>query len=70
MICLYSLTCSVTSTRFRLTSFLIYEARLAYFNVLSVSSIEVGAWEIQASITVRVLPPRDSFSNRVSFESR
>jgi len=45
-------------------------ARLAYFSVLSVSSKDDSAEEMLAIITVRQLPPNESFSSRVSFESR
>lgn len=44
-------------------------ALLAYLSVLSVSSKEDSAELMQAIITVRQLPPRESFSRRVSFES-
>jgi hypothetical protein len=41
----------------------IFLALCAYFNVLRVSSNELSAGEMQAIITVRLLPPKESCSN-------
>ena len=49
---------------------MIFLALLAYFSVLRVSSRLASAGEMQATITVRELPPRESCNRRVSFESR
>jgi hypothetical protein len=43
---------------------------LAYFSVLMVSSNCAEAGDTFAIMTVLQLPPRLSFNNRVSFESR
>ena len=49
--------------------FLMFLARLAYLRVLSVSSKLLSAGDTQAIMTVRELPPSESCSMRVSFES-
>ena len=45
-------------------------ALLAYFRVFMVSSYMLESWLMQAIMIVFVDPPRESFSKRVSFESR
>jgi len=45
-------------------------ARWAHLRVFKVSSNDDDEGLAWATIAVRVLPPRESFSNRVSFESR
>ena len=59
-----------TSSTLRFTSVLMFFARFAYFNVFSVSSNDAFDAEMLAIMTVRQLPPRESLSRRVSFESR
>jgi hypothetical protein len=49
--------------------FLMRQARLAYLRVLLVSSKLVSLLDTQAMSTVRLLPPRESCSRRVSLES-
>ena len=48
----------------------IWRARLAYLSVLSVSSRSASPGDTHASIIVFELPPSESCSSRVSFESR
>ena len=48
----------------------IFLARLAYLSELSVSSNWSWEGETLVIIVVRQLPPRESLSSRVSFESR
>ena len=50
--------------------FLIWRARLAYLSVFSVSSRSASEGETLAIISVFELPPSESCSSRVSFESR
>jgi hypothetical protein len=50
--------------------FVMFLAREAYFSVLRVSSHTMAAGLTQAIMYVLVLPPRESLSNLVSFESR
>mmetsp|Transcript_36114 Transcript_36114/g.118961 ORF Transcript_36114/g.118961 Transcript_36114/m.118961 type:complete len:202 (+) Transcript_36114:2458-3063(+) len=50
--------------------FWICRARLAYLSVLSVSSMSASLGETHAIISVCALPPSESCSSRVSFESR
>ena len=52
------------------TRILMFLALLAYLSVLMVSSYWLAAGEMVAIITVLQLPPSESFSMRVSFESR
>jgi hypothetical protein len=49
--------------------FLMRRALSAYLRVLSVSSLLMSAGLTQAIITVRLLPPSESCSTRVSLES-
>ena len=60
------------STGFQLmrTSDTMDRARWAYLSVLRVSSKDDADGEQCAIIAVRVFPPRESLSRRVSFESR
>jgi hypothetical protein len=50
--------------------FLMLRARDAYSSVLSVSSRLSAAGDTVAMMHVLLQPPSDSFSSRVSFESR
>lgn len=50
--------------------FLILHARLAYFNVLFVSSKSISLGDIHVIRAVKEDPPRESESRRVSFDER
>jgi hypothetical protein len=67
---LYSYTLSSADSAFRVTASLILAALLAYLRVCRVSSSCLVPYWIHAIMIVFVFPPRDSFSSRVSFESR
>ena len=66
----YSAMCAETLTTLRATCVLRFLARLEYLSVLIVSSNCRCDGEMFAIITVRQLPPRESLSSRVIFESR
>mmetsp|Transcript_7496 Transcript_7496/g.24446 ORF Transcript_7496/g.24446 Transcript_7496/m.24446 type:complete len:215 (+) Transcript_7496:853-1497(+) len=65
----YSDTWWFTSSTLRWTCVLMFLARFAYFKVFNVSSNEAFDAEMFAIITVRQLPPKESFNSRVSLES-
>mmetsp|Transcript_42692 Transcript_42692/g.100203 ORF Transcript_42692/g.100203 Transcript_42692/m.100203 type:complete len:209 (+) Transcript_42692:909-1535(+) len=69
MICWYSAMCAVTLVVLRTTLVWMFFARCAYLRVEVVSSNASADGARQQSITVLELPPRLSFSSRVSFES-
>mmetsp|Transcript_69640 Transcript_69640/g.191123 ORF Transcript_69640/g.191123 Transcript_69640/m.191123 type:complete len:401 (+) Transcript_69640:521-1723(+) len=66
----YSAMCAETDCTLRCTFVFRFFARLAYLSVLIVSSNWRCDGETLAIMTVRQLPPRESFSSRVIFESR
>mmetsp|Transcript_24839 Transcript_24839/g.49442 ORF Transcript_24839/g.49442 Transcript_24839/m.49442 type:complete len:203 (-) Transcript_24839:454-1062(-) len=65
----YSLMWWLTFSSFLVTLVLMFLALLAYLRVLRVSSKLLTAEEMFAIMTVLQLPPRESFSSRVNFES-
>ena len=62
--------CAETLITFRATWVFRFFARLAYLSVFTVSSNCLWLGEMFAIMTVRQLPPRESLSSRVIFESR
>ena len=70
MMLLYSAMCSSTSFLFSMGLVFMFLARLAYFRVFTVSSNWAAAGETVTIMTVLQLPPSESLSRRVSFESR
>jgi hypothetical protein len=69
MIFLYSLMCKATSFLFVMALVLMFLARLAYLRVLIVYSNWLLEGLTFTIITVLQLPPNESLSNLVSFES-
>ena len=69
MMFLYSAMCSSTSVLFSTALVLMFLARLAYLSVLRVSSNCVSLGEMVTIMMVLQLPPSESLSILVSFES-
>lgn len=69
MMFLYSLMCSATNFLLVMALVLMFLARLAYLRVLMVYSNWLLEGLTLTIITVLQLPPSESFSSRVSFES-
>lgn len=70
MMDLYSAMWNSTSFLFSIGLVVMFLARLAYLRVFTVSSNWLEEGEVVTSMTVLQLPPRESLSMRVSFESR
>mmetsp|Transcript_39164 Transcript_39164/g.123451 ORF Transcript_39164/g.123451 Transcript_39164/m.123451 type:complete len:297 (-) Transcript_39164:938-1828(-) len=66
----YCSTCASSSTTFCTTLVLMSLALFAYLSVFTVSSYWLPAGDTLVIMTVRLFPPKESFSSRVSFESR
>ena len=70
MFCNHSTSSQPSSRSFTTARFLMFLARLAYFRVLIVSPAFHSVGLTQAIMRVCALPPSESWSSLVSFESR